>query len=936
MRRHVYQNYKQHNLKQRQRKRIPLFSRVNHNVHPFSSTSHTNANNAITAINSQENNNNNIIETPIVIIGGGPTGLFLSSLLSQHSIPSTLLESKPYHKAFQHPQAHYINLRSMELLRHYLPTHVYQDEILKSMPDVEEWKRFTIGRSILGQFDNVGVVEHPIYQPRLVVCEEENGKDGLQIGQDGNGILLPYHDHDRDNSSNDKKRNNPKREKGRCSICHPGHLAQNKFASILYNHASSLSQTIPDANIHFDTTVTSITQNDDTSSSSHITVQTNKHISYKAKYVIGADGSSSFTRQSCSIPFIGQERIQSLMNVHFQTSSELSELLCSKAHRDKVGMLHFVYNEDMVGVFVCHDVQNGEWVCQIPFFTPYQTMEDDFREDLVLNMIWSGLGLKEYGNDAWMSQTTKNGNSTNARKERKDHIQIRSIQPWNMSSVVAKSYIGGISKDSGVGKNDDDDGGSKNEKQIILAGDAAHAFPPAGGFGMNTGLQDAHNLFWRLHYILTNEDDHSSFKNRKNNNNNNNNSSTACNNRILEKYQTERKPIAIQNAALSVRNYNRTLSLAKNFYLNAQHPAYLLQLLSSAPVSVILPFSVRKDSLRAALKTALMPLKRVGMQGDWYGETIRKNARDLLRKGGGLPLVFPRYELGFGYVVGGGVGKMMVQGKEDEDDTSGYIPEIEVGYRMPHVVVEVVSPLQCKMANEKLNHGYESKEDREYVLKETFPNVRVLNQRQEQGEEKQQKILITLTDISAQIRRTLNGSPCFTVLVMGPLFSSCSSSLDKNENNTNGVKHNIEVVMNVTQEMNERLGIVMEVVEVLEEGDYHQFFLNRYHSPTAHSPDTEEYKQDRLILLDERGTLSSLLRKRKIPTALDEHNVMMMIRPDGHIANVTHVETPGYNSKNTKEEVEVFSSSPPSVLSDQIKENILNGLEESFGAQFTI
>eukprot|EP00957_Ditylum_brightwellii_P170657 12990300-Ditylum_brightwellii.AAC.1 len=109
-------------------------------------------------------------------------------------------------------------------------------------------------------------------------------------------------------------------------------------------------------------------------------------------------------------------------------------------------------------------------------------MEDDFREDLVLNMIWSGLGLKEYGNDAWMSQTTKNGNSTNARKERKDHIQIRSIQPWNMSSVVAKSYIGGISKDSGVGKNDDDDGGSKNEKQIILAGDAAHAFPPAGGF----------------------------------------------------------------------------------------------------------------------------------------------------------------------------------------------------------------------------------------------------------------------------------------------------------------------------------------------------------------------------------------------------------------------------------------------------------------------
>ena len=33
---------------------------------------------------------------------------------------------------------------------------------------------------------------------------------------------------------------------------------------------------------------------------------------------------------------------------------------------------------------------------------------------------------------------------------------------------------------------------------VYLAGDAAHAFPPAGGFGMNTGVQDAHNLAWKL------------------------------------------------------------------------------------------------------------------------------------------------------------------------------------------------------------------------------------------------------------------------------------------------------------------------------------------------------------------------------------------------------------------------------------------------------
>ena len=34
--------------------------------------------------------------------------------------------------------------------------------------------------------------------------------------------------------------------------------------------------------------------------------------------------------------------------------------------------------------------------------------------------------------------------------------------------------------------------------RVLLAGDAAHACTPSEGHGMNTGLQDAFNLGWKL------------------------------------------------------------------------------------------------------------------------------------------------------------------------------------------------------------------------------------------------------------------------------------------------------------------------------------------------------------------------------------------------------------------------------------------------------
>lgn len=67
-------------------------------------------------------------------------------------------------------------------------------------------------------------------------------------------------------------------------------------------------------------------------------------------------------------------------------------------------------------------------------------------------------------------------------------IDIRSVRPWTMNALVADTYFSQVSKvdgRGGVGK----EGGTGNEGGVILVGDAAHQFPPAGGFGLNTGVQ---------------------------------------------------------------------------------------------------------------------------------------------------------------------------------------------------------------------------------------------------------------------------------------------------------------------------------------------------------------------------------------------------------------------------------------------------------------
>jgi 2-polyprenyl-6-methoxyphenol hydroxylase-like FAD-dependent oxidoreductase len=75
--------------------------------------------------------------------------------------------------------------------------------------------------------------------------------------------------------------------------------------------------------------------------------------------------------------------------------------------------------------------------------------------------------------------------------------------------------------------------------RLLIAGDAAHIHSPAGGQGMNTGLQDAFNLGWKLALVTQRQ-------------------SPAA---LLDSYQAERVPIAAGVLALT-HGLVRTFSLA--------------------------------------------------------------------------------------------------------------------------------------------------------------------------------------------------------------------------------------------------------------------------------------------------------------------------------------------------------------------------------------
>ncbi|KAL2285973.1 hypothetical protein FJTKL_07229 [Diaporthe vaccinii] len=99
-------------------------------------------------------------------------------------------------------------------------------------------------------------------------------------------------------------------------------------------------------------------------------------------------------------------------------------------------------------------------------------------------------------------------------------FDVLSYRPWVVSRKVAKQYHVG---------------------NVFLCGDAAHSFPPTGGLGLNSGLADVHNIAYKIAAVLQGW----------------------AGPKVLETYAEERRPVAVVNAAQSVKNGNKIFSFLK-------------------------------------------------------------------------------------------------------------------------------------------------------------------------------------------------------------------------------------------------------------------------------------------------------------------------------------------------------------------------------------
>jgi putative polyketide hydroxylase len=170
----------------------------------------------------------------------------------------------------------------------------------------------------------------------------------------------------------------------------------------------------------------------------------------RADYLIAADGPRSPVRERLGIGQTGPGDLFHNVSITFR----------AKRLADVVGDRRFIacYLTNPQGPGALLPVDNQEqWVFHAPWQPDRGETLEDFTDERCVAHIRAAVGVPDL------------------------EVEITGKAPWHAAERVAERY--------GAGR-------------VFLAGDSAHEMSPTGAFGSNTGIQDAHNLAWKLAAVL--------------------------------------------------------------------------------------------------------------------------------------------------------------------------------------------------------------------------------------------------------------------------------------------------------------------------------------------------------------------------------------------------------------------------------------------------
>jgi 2-polyprenyl-6-methoxyphenol hydroxylase-like FAD-dependent oxidoreductase len=253
---------------------------------------------------------------------------------------------------------------------------------------------------------------------------------------------------------------------------------QNFFDPVLKRFAerSGLAQ------LHYQTELLGFEEHDDHVVARLRNVETGAEKVTTARYLVGCDGGASTVREALGIKMSGEATLTFTTNVVFRCDG------LEALHHLKPAYRYIFIGPE--GTWATLVAINGydQWRFSL---VGDQTRRTPSEEE-VRAAIWRAVG-KEFD------------------------FEILSMLPWVRRQLVAESY---------------------GSRRVFLAGDAAHLTSPTGGFGMNTGIQDAVNLSWKLAGVLQGWGGET----------------------LLQSYEIEQRPVAIRNVTEATENLRRMLS----------------------------------------------------------------------------------------------------------------------------------------------------------------------------------------------------------------------------------------------------------------------------------------------------------------------------------------------------------------------------------------